>query len=29
MTELNIFEQALRAKLRFSTPHGLVTTENL
>lgn len=29
MTELNIFEQALRTKLRFSTPRGLVTTEDL
>lgn len=29
MTELNIFEQALRAKLRFSTSRGLVTTEDL
>lgn len=29
MTETNIFEQAVRAKLRFSTSRGMVTTEDL
>ena len=26
---MNIFEQATRAKLRFSTPNGMVSTEDL